>query len=122
MYHFKEVVLKNKGIQKKRLVIVFDDDDKAMISEFLMSDALMFESELITDVEAVLNGRKSPFTSSGNRCTITVGQRVTTIEDLFADMYDNVPSYEPITIETELLLHTMKDWIEKLTAFEAEND
>lgn len=118
MYEIREIELKNGEHIKKRLVITFADSAYEIVGTFLMSDAPMFQFELIEDVGAVLAGKREPFTMAGNRCELKVDVRETRIEDLFADDASDV-SMQAATIPTTKLLEWMRMWREELRSFKA---
>ena len=116
MYEIREIELRNGQHVKKRLVITFENPAYEIVGTFLMSDAPMFQFELIEDIGAVLAGKREPFTQSGNRCEITVGVGETTITDLFEDDAPDV-SMEAVTVNTRKLLEWMKMWRKELQAY-----
>lgn len=118
MYEIREIELKNGDYTKKRLVIMFKDVGYEIVGTFLMSDAPMFQFELIEDIGAVLAGKRESFTQAGNRCHITVGVGETVIEDLFAEDAPDV-SMETATVNTRKLLEWMKMWRKELQSFKA---
>lgn len=115
MYEIREIELKNDKHVKRRLVITFEDPQEEIIGVFLMSDAPMYQFELIGDLEAVLSGQREPFVQAGNRCEIEVGVKETVISDLFAHMVEDA-AMPSVTLKTEKLLQYIKMWQEALVA------
>lgn len=117
MYQFKEVKLKNAKKQGTVLAIGFDEPAYAIVGEFLMSDASMFDYAIIKDIEAVLNDEKEVVKTSGNRCALTIRKDTTKIEDLLDGMFDDVVTYEPIVMSTKELKHLTNVWKQKAVKF-----
>lgn len=113
MYTFKEVKLKNAGKQKSILAIEFDDPTYAIVAEFLMSDASMFDYHILNEIDVVLAGKRINLKSNGNRCALTIGIGTTKIEDLLDGMFDDIVTHQPLEISTKELKHLINVWKQK---------
>lgn len=117
MYEFKEVVLKNDNTEKIILVIEFTNPKYAIVAEFLMSDASLMNYAVLDEIDKILSGEVNTYSTSGNRCSLEIGQETTLIEDLLEDMFDDFEAYEAVEISTEELKELILVWREKSTAF-----
>lgn len=117
MYELKEVTLRNKNIEKKRLVIKFEDEKYAILAEFLMSDAMLLSEELTLAFKQVNNEEKIILT--GNRCAVEIESTQTKIVDLFAE-YDS-GAYQPLNISTNEFENYISIWHEELNKFNKKN-
>lgn len=112
MYHFREMKLKSSSIEKKVLVIEFTDPKKAIVAEFLMTDASLISYEVLDIIEDVLSGTSNYKTFSGNRCSLEINKDTTQIEDLLTDVFegfDTYPAYEINTIRLKELIIVWKN-------------
>lgn len=116
MYQFREITLKNGPIERKTLVIDFDDSKMKIVGEFLMADAPLLRGQILEEIDQVLAGEKQRITLSGNRCALKITATTTIISDLFEEMYDIdvYPSYE---IDTKKLRQFIVMWLQKLEEF-----
>lgn len=117
MYHIREVILKNNQVERKRLVIEFDDPAQAIVGEFLMADASLLHFSVLDELNHVLSGKSDHVESSGNRCALEIRSDKTLIEDLFEGMFanfDTLPAYEIETGELRDLVAMWKEKIEQL--------
>ena len=118
MYQIREVVLRRGMHEKKRLVIEFKEREQAILGEFLMVDAPMLGGEILQELEAVILGKQTLVIGSGNRCSWNIDAHEAVIEDLFADMDDEIPSMPTCTIETKKLYELIDMWLIKRREFE----
>lgn len=119
MYYFREVTLKNGPIEKKRLIIEFDEPNMKIVGEFLMADAPLLRGKILKEIDQVLTGEKREITSNGNRCALTIRSSTTIISDLFVGM-KNVDVYPAYEIETKELRELIVMWFQKLEEFRHE--
>lgn len=117
MYELKEVTLKNKNIEKKRLVIKFQDENYAILAEFLMSDAMLLSEELTLAFKQVNKGEKVILT--GNRCAVEIESIQTEIVDLFTEYGSG--AYQPLNISTNEFKSYISIWYEELNKFNKKN-
>jgi len=118
MYQIREVVLCRGEDKKKRLVIEFTAPDQAILGEFLMADAPMFAGGILQEIDAVILGEREKMIGSGNRCGWEIDADQAVINDLFADMGDDVPSMPTCTIETKKLAELVDIWLTKRKEYE----
>src|SRR5690625_7817083 len=97
MYELKEVTLKNKNYEKKRLVINFYNPQYNILAEFLMSDSCLLSEEISRAFKLVSSREKVEL--SGNRCHVEIKQTETCISDLFS--YNKAMRYQYLKITTE---------------------
>lgn len=116
MYYLKEIELKNKKAQKKRLVIEFDDLNKAILAEFLMSDVTLLNNSILNDIVDVLSGEKIKVELNFNRCGVIITKKEAVLNDLYEDMLgdDALPEYKLATIELQAII---KSWLYELRMF-----
>lgn len=117
MYKIKEVTLQNKNIEKKRLIIEFDNPDMAIVAEFLMSDSVMMETAILTDINAVLNGEVDQVEMSGNRCGLRIQKETTIMNDLLTDLYDDIKGLTTFEINTQDLKSLILMWLKEYKAY-----
>lgn len=110
MYTIREVSLQHGTHERKRSVITFQEREKQIIGEFLMSDAPMMNFAIIHDIEVVLQGIENSITRNGNRCTITIMKYNTHIEDLYSDLYEGLHTYTPFSMDTNEVLALIRMW------------
>src|SRR5690625_6171776 len=113
MYQIREVVLCRGEDKIKRPVIEFTVPDQAILGEFLMTDAPMFAGGILQEIDAVILGERAKMIGSGNRCGWEIDADQTVINDLFADMGDDVPSMPTCTFETQNLAELVDIWLMK---------
>ncbi len=118
MYQIREVVLHRGSHEKKRLVIEFMEREQAILGEFLMVDAPMLAGEILQELEAVMSDKQKSVVGSGNRCSWNIDACEAVIDDLFADIGDDIPSMPTCTIETKKLYELIDMWLTKLREFE----
>ncbi len=118
MYQIREVVLYRGEDKRKRLVIEFVEPDQAILGEFLMTDAPMFAGGILQEIDAVILGERAKMIGSGNRCGWEIDADQAVINDLFADMGDDVPSMPTCTIETKKLAELVDIWLTKRKEYE----
>lgn len=109
MYRIREVVLKHNKHIKKRLVIEFDDPDKALVGEFLMVDAPLDEWAVLDGIDKVLKGEVPEIELSGNRSKIVMTPDKTYVHDLFLSKGD-VPKFPSCELDTEILRELILMW------------
>lgn len=117
MYQIREIILKNKHVQRKRLIIEFADPAQAIIAEFLMTDASLLNFSVLEDLNKVINRDCNYLESTGNRCLLKIKPDKTIIEDLFEELYtdyDTLPAYQINTKELKDLVYMWKKKIEQL--------
>lgn len=117
MYQIREVILKNKSMERKRLIIEFEDPAQAIIGEFLMTDASLLNFSILEDLNKVISKESHYIESSGNRCFLKIKPHKTYIEDLYEGMYtdfETLPAYEMDTKELRDLVVMWKKKITKL--------
>lgn len=116
MYHIREITLKNNTLQKKRLIIEFDEQEKMIVAEFLMSDATLLNNAILKEIDEVLSGEQKKIESSFNRCSLEITKKITTFNDLFEDILglDALIEYKMSTIE---LRNLIKKWFYEIDAF-----
>ena len=112
MYQIKEVTLRHGKHIRNHLIIEFNDSKYAILSEFLMTDAPMFQRELMQEVKEVLEGQREVVKGSGNRTSWNISIQHAVIEDLFLYMDQNIPSYPTCMIETSTLYDIMFEWFQ----------
>ena len=108
MYQIRSVQLKNGDITKEVPVIDFDKPEQAIIGEFLMADSSLLQDEVNEAVEQIKRGEKETVEWTGNRCSLTIHQDTTVIEDLFEGIADQ--TYPPCEIENVKLQQLMDMW------------
>lgn len=113
MYDIKEVVLKGKKHEKKRLVITFHDEAKEIVGEFLMTDAPLMDGEVVHTINKVLQGECKQETFIGQRCHMKIGKKETVISDLYAEIDGMIP-LRTYTINTVKLLELINMWLKQL--------
>lgn len=118
MYQIKEIELQHGEYTRKRLIIEFNDNRKAILGEFLMTDAIMFKGELAKEVKEVVEHRRGAVQGSGNRTSWLINEQQAVIEDLFASMEQNIPSYSTCVIETTKLYNIMLAWFQAQENFQ----
>lgn len=117
MYHIREVILKSEQAERKRLIIEFDDPNRAIVGEFLMTDASLLNFSVLDELNKVLFGERDYIESSGNRCSLEIRSNQTLIEDLLAGLFtdfDTFPAYEMDTKELRDLVVMWKKESEEL--------
>ncbi len=119
MYHIREVILKHKHAERKRLIIEFEDPALAIVGEFLMTDASMLNFSVLDELNKVLTGKRDYIESSGNRCSLEIRSDQTRIEDLFEDMFANFDTLPPYEIDTKELRDLVVMWKEKIERLKA---
>lgn len=117
MYELKEVVLRRGENTKKRLVIEFTERDQAILGEFLMTDAPLLSGKILHHLEGVLCGERDMVSGSGNRCSWKMDAQTAVIDDLFADMAEDIPTLPSCTIETKELYELIDMWFNALKRF-----
>lgn len=122
MYEIKVKTLHHKGRRRKRLVIEFTDKKKEILQEFLMTDALLLDGELIQEVEALLRGDRMLVSGSGNRTSWHIDKECAVIDDLFADMGIDLPLFTSTAIETTKLYDIMIAWLQAQEDFSKDNE
>lgn len=115
MYELKEITLKNKGHEKKRLVINFFEKKYDILAEFLMSDAKLLSDELELAFIKVNTDRVDKVVLTGNRCAVEIKKNETEISDLFADL--NQKEFHPLKISTESFYDFVSLWKKYLKEF-----
>lgn len=117
MYEIKEIELMNNSITKKRLVITFHDEEMAIVSEFLMTDASLMDGSVLNLLLEVIQGTKEEAQFSGNRCYLTINKDKTIIQDLLSDLAGITP-YKTLEIKTDLLYELTNMWLKRLAKME----
>jgi len=107
IYQIKTVTLTHKNIEKKRLVITFNDQSYELVADYLMADAPLLSFEIIQVIEAVLNGQNKAAKWAGNRTELTINPDTSIIEDLFEQK-------EAISVETNWLYEMTVLWQNQL--------
>ncbi len=110
MYAIKEITLQHGQHERKRSVITFEEREKQIVGEFLMSDAPMLQFAIIQDIEIVLRGEESCILRNGNRCSIKITKNTTHIEDLYTDLYEGLHTYAPYEMDTTEVLSLVRMW------------
>lgn len=121
MYEIKEITLKNKNTEKKRLIIEFNDPEMAILGEFLMADAGMLDYRVLDQINFVLAGSSTVEKFSGNRTSLTIERTDTKIEDLFESLFDDFNPFEVVEMNTVKLRDLILTWKEKKDVFDREN-
>ena len=121
MYTIREVSLQHGAHERKRSVITFQERDKQIIGEFLMSDAPMMNFAIIHDLLVVLRGDEQSITRNGNRCSIKITKEQTYIEDLYTDLYEGLHTYAPYTMDTNEILALVRMWKNHLEQYDEES-
>lgn len=121
MYEIKEITLKNKNTDKKRLIIEFNDPEMAILGEFLMADAGMLDYRVLDQINFVLAGSSTVEKFSGNRTSLTIERTDTKIEDLFESLFDDFNPFEVVEMNTVKLRDLILTWKEKKDVFDREN-
>lgn len=121
MYRIREIILKNGSVERKDLVIQFDDPKMDIVGEFLMADARLLQAAILDDIDRVLAGGKDFIASSGNRCKLEINAVTTWMYDLFEDL-DDVNTFSPYEIDTRELRRLVIMWLDKLEVFKKENE
>lgn len=120
MYQIKEVILHNKSIERKVLIIEFEDPRLNIVGEFLMTDASLVDYSVVDEIAAVLAGQKDYAESGGNRCLLEIKADYTIISDLLEGMFDGFDTFESYQMETKQLLDLIIIWKKALKKFQAE--
>lgn len=120
MYELKEITLKNKGYEKKRLVIRFFEEKYAILAEFLMSDAKLLSNELELAFDKVQSDKADKIVLTGNRCAVEINKTKTEITDLYEDL--NQEGFQPLTISTESFQRYVNMWQKNLIEFNQINN
>lgn len=118
MYQIKEITLHHGKQTRKRLIIEFNNQENAILGEFLMTDAPMFHGELLNEVKAVLKDEREIVNGSGNRTSWNIDKQKAVIDDLFAEMEENFTSYPSTIIETTKLYDIMTVWFQARKDFQ----
>lgn len=118
MYQLRVIPLQNGEHKRERLIIEFDDSDMEIVAEFLMADAPLLRGKILSEIKQVLSGELASVTTNGNRCAVEVKSDVTTISDLFVDLYENVDILPTVQIETSFLQQLIQEWFQALDEFE----
>lgn len=116
MYQIKPIILKNATIEKKDLIIQFDDPKMAIVAEFLMADAPLMNGAVLEEMDLVIDGKKDFLASSGNRCKLEISPDRTFIYDLFAGI-EGFDAYLPCEIATSKLRRLIVMWLDELELF-----
>lgn len=114
MYQIREVTLKNKHEERKRLVIEFEDPAQAIVGEFLMTDASLLNYSVLEDLNKVIAKECTNLESSGNRCFLKIKPDKTYLEDLFEGLFTDVDTLPPYEINTKKLRDLVVMWKEKM--------
>lgn len=110
IYHLKEITLRNGPKEKQVLVIEFTKKEKAIVAEFLMTDASMLNYEVLNIINEVLSGKSKQKSFSGNRCYLEIKQHKTYIEDLYEGMYEGFKTLPAYEIKTKRLKDLIIRW------------
>lgn len=121
MYQIREITLSNEQMEKKSLIIEFDDSRMNIVGEFLMTDASLVNFSVLDNIEKVLSGELSQSESSGNRCFLAINKEKTVLSDLFEGMFDGFDTLPSREIETKLLRDLIIMWKDKLASFREKN-
>src|SRR5699024_7606432 len=113
MYELKEVTLKNKHYEKKRLVINFHDPQYNILAEFLMSYSCLLSVEISHAFKLVASREKVEL--SVNRSHVEITQTETCNSHLFSD--NEVISYPSLKLTTEDFKQHINIWKEALIQF-----
>lgn len=117
MYQIRKVVFKNEPIERKTLVIEFDNPQMDIVGEFLMTDASLVQYSVLDQIEKVLSGEIDVSESSGNRCMLEIKRDKTLLSDLFEGMFDGFDTFPAYEIETELLKDLIIMWKSSIEVF-----
>lgn len=118
MYQFREVELKNKKMIKKVLVIEFDQEDMAIVAEFLMTDASLLDYSILRQIDKVLSGEHNCEKANGNRFNLVIKPDTTRMEDLFEGLFDDFVTYPTYEMSTKTLRELIVMWRDKKDTFE----
>lgn len=113
MYEIKEIKLTNAGLKKKRLIITFHDEKLALLSGFLMTDALLLNGHVLQLLRDVLEEKKNATTFCGNRCYLQINKNNAKLEDLFNDT-NGIKPHHSVKIKTKKLYTLTKMWLDRL--------
>lgn len=122
MYQLREVTLTNNSRERKVLVIEFTDPQKAIIAEFLMSDAHLLQGKVVRDIDTVLSGKRDYLKSTGNRCALEITRETTQITDLFANINEDFTALDSYNISTSKLRGLIVMWLAELAKFKEKNN
>ncbi len=120
MYEVRKVTLKNNQHEVTRLIPDFDNKEMAIVSEFFMSDVGLLGEDLILAFDEVLSGFTDEISLSGNRCSITIKEDYSIIEDLLDELFADTEVLASYEMDTEALLELVLQWKEDLATFELE--
>lgn len=120
MYQLRTVTLKNGPIEKDILVIDFDNPKMNIVGEFLMADARLLGGKILQEIDEVLLGNIPELASNGNRCSLIIGPKTTSLSDLFSDI-DGVDAYPTYEMETKKLRELIVMWFDEISKFEQNN-
>lgn len=109
MYSFKEVTLQRSGIEKKRLVIQFEDENMEIIAQFLMTEVGNDGMTYIDGIVSVERGETPLFEGTGNLFAWHVTKEKSVIEDVYYDAEEQI-GYEPIELKTADLKEFITVW------------
>src|SRR5699024_9459876 len=112
-YELKEVTLKNKQYEKKRLLINFDDPQYNILAELLMSDSCLLSEEISRASKLVSSGAKVEL--AGHRRPVEIKQTEACISDVYSD--NEAISYPSLKLTTEEFKRYINIWKEALTQF-----
>ena len=106
-YTFRIKTLKNKSIQKKRLLMDFEEGYE-ILSSFLEEEGMQFYEELKKLIDDVLEGEESSVSFRGNRYQAYIDPHMTVISDTMAD--DEIGDW--CSADTEEVLQLLEDYHE----------
>lgn len=109
MYSFKEVTLQRSGIEKKRLVIQFEDENMEIIAQFLMTEVGNDGMTYIDGIVSVEKEETPLFEGTGNLFAWHVTKEKSVIEDVYYDAEEQI-GYEPIELKTSDLKEFITVW------------
>lgn len=112
VYTIKTVTLKNADLTKEVPVIDFDDSQKAILAEFLMSDSALLAEEINQAIKEISEGKRREAEWTGNRCTLTMNDSTAVIKDSLAGTYKNTATYPSCEIDVTQLQQLMDMWLE----------
>ena len=109
MYSFKELTLQRSGIEKKRLVIQFEDENMAIVAQFLMTEVGNNGMTYIDGIVSVEKEETPLFEGTGNLFAWHVTKEKSVIEDVYYDAEEQI-GYEPIELKTADLKKFITVW------------
>lgn len=116
MYHFQELTLQRSGIEKKRLVIQFEDESMAIVAQFLMTEVGSNGATFIDKMVSVEKEQIPKFEGTGNLFAWHVTKETSIIEDVYYDAEEQI-GYKPIELKTTDLKEFITVWTKTYEAW-----